>query len=98
MKKKAIPPFVMTAGQSGRLKFYFELPEGATAPELRGALMVHGERVDMAAGDGELTIPALPAGVYLAEVRAGGVCVLYGHVEVLPSPLCEVDGEAVYRP
>lgn len=97
MKKKAIPPFVMTAGQSGRLLFDFSLPEGAARPVLRGALMVHGERVDMAAGDGELTIPALPAGVYLAEVRAGGVCVLYGHVEVLPSPLYADAGEARYE-
>lgn len=97
MKRKAIPPFVMTAGQSGRLLFDFSLPEGAARPVLRGALMVHGERVDMAAGDGELTIPALPAGVYLAEVRAGGVCVLYGHVEVLPSPLYADAGEARYE-
>lgn len=98
MKKKAIPPFSLTAGQSGRLLFNFTLPEGAETPALRGALMVHGERVDMENTQADmLTIPALPAGVYLAEVRAAGVCVLYGHVEVLPSPLSGEDGLATYR-
>ena len=98
MKKKAIPPFSLTAGQSGRLLFNFTLPEGAETPALRGALMVHGERVDMEGTQEDmLTIPALPAGVYLAEVRAAGVCVLYGHVEVLPSPLFSEEGLATYR-
>ena len=98
MKKKAIPPFTLTAGQSGRLLFNFTLPEGADTPALRGALMVHGERVDMENTQADmLTIPALPAGVYLTEVRAAGVCVLYGHVEVLPSPLFGEEGLATYR-
>ena len=98
MKKKAIPPFVLTAGQSGRLLFNFTQPDGAEVPALRGALMVHGQRVDMENTQADvLTIPALPAGVYLSEVRAGGVCVLYGHVEVLPSPLCADEGLATYR-
>ena len=98
MKKKAIPPFTLTAGQSGRLLFNFTLPEGAETPALRGALMVHGERVDMENTQADmLTIPSLPAGVYLAEVRAAGVCVLYGHVEVLPSPLFGEEGLATYR-
>lgn len=98
MKKKAIPPFSLTAGQSGRLLFDFTLPEGAEKPALRGVLMVHGERVDMEGTQEDmLTIPALPAGVYLAEVRAAGVCVLYGHVEVLPSPLFGEEGLATYR-
>lgn len=98
MKKKAIPPFTLTAGQSGRLLFNFTLPEGADTPALRGALMVQGQRVDMENTQADmLTIPALPAGVYLTEVRAAGVCVLYGHVEVLPSPLFEDSGMAAYR-
>lgn len=97
MKKKAIPPFTLTAGQSGRLLFNFTVSEGATTPTLRGALMVHNERVDMVAVDSTLTIPALPAGVYLSEVRVDGVCVLYGHVEVLPSPLFNEEGLATYR-
>lgn len=98
MKKKAIPPFSLTAGQSGRLLFDFTLPEGTAKPNLRGALMVHGQKVDMQTGDDDsLTIPPLPAGVYLAEVRAAGMCVLYGHVEVLPSPLSGEDGLATYR-
>ena len=98
MKKKAIPPFTLTAGQSGRLLFTFTLPEGTAKPNLRGALMVHGQKVDMQVGDDDsLTIPPLPAGVYLAEVRAAGMCVLYGHVEVLPSPLFEDSGMAAYR-
>ena len=98
MKKKAIPPFSLTAGQSGRLLFDFTLPEGAEKPALRGALMVHGERVDMEGTQEDmLTIPSLPAGVYLTEVRAAGVCVLYGHVEVLPSPLFGEEGLATYR-
>lgn len=98
MKKKAIPPFSLTAGQSGRLLFNFTLPEGTAKPNLRGALMVHGERVDMESTQEDmLTIPALPAGVYLAEVRAAGMCVLYGHVEVLPSPLFGEEGLAAYR-
>ncbi len=91
-----MPPFTLTAGQSGRLLFEFTLPEGADMPALRGALMVHDERVDMVAEGSALTIPALPAGVYLAEVRAAGVCVLYGHVEVLPSPLFCEEGLATY--
>lgn len=98
MKKKAIPPFTLTAGQSGRLLFDFTLPEGAETPALRGALMVQGQRVDMENTQADmLTIPSLPAGVYLTEVRAAGVCVLYGHVEVLPSPLFGEEGLATYR-
>ena len=98
MKKKSIPPFMLTEGQRGRILFEFTLGDGAEVPELCGALMVHGQRVDMEAEDeGTLVIPVLPAGVYLAEVRAGGVCVLYGHVEVLPSPLRQTDGDAVFR-
>lgn len=98
MKKKAIPPFTLTAGQCGRLLFDFTLPPGAETPALRGALMVHGERVDMEGTQEDmLVIPALPAGVYLAEVRAAGMCVLYGHVEVLPSPLSGEEGLATYR-
>lgn len=98
MKKKAIPPFTLTAGQSGRLLFNFTLPDGADTPALRGALMVHNERVDMENTQADmLTIPSLPAGVYLTEVRAAGVCVLYGHVEVLPSPLFGEEGLASYR-
>lgn len=98
MKKKAIPPFTLTAGQSGRLLFNFTLPEGADTPALRGALMVQGQRVDMENTQADmLTIPSLPAGVYLTEVRAAGVCVLYGHVEVLPSPLFGEEGLATYR-
>lgn len=98
MKKKAIPPFSLTAGQSGKLLFNFTLPEGAETPALRGALMVQGQRVDMENTQADmLTIPSLPAGVYLAEVRAAGMCVLYGHVEVLPSPLFGEDGMATYR-
>lgn len=78
--------------------FHFALPEGATTPMLRGALMVHGESVAMENTLADvLTIPALPAGVYLSEVRADGVCVLYGHVEVLPSPLSGDAGLATYR-
>lgn len=97
MKKKAIPPFSLTAGQSGRLLFNFTLPEGADTPALRGALMVQGQRVDMENTQADmLTIPSLPAGVYLTEVRASGVCVLYGHVEVLPSPLFNEEGLATY--
>lgn len=97
MKKKAIPPFALTAGQSGRLEFNFTLSEGAAVPVLRGALMVHGERVDMVPEEGALVMPPLPTGVFLCEVRAGGVCVLYGHVEVLPSPLFEEEGMAAFR-
>ena len=78
--------------------FHFALPEGATTPMLRGALMVHGESVAMENTLADvLTIPSLPAGVYLSEVRADGVCVLYGHVEVLPSPLSGDAGLATYR-
>ena len=66
-------------------------------PELVGALMVHGQRVDMVReAEDRLLIPVCPPGVYLAEVRAAGVCVLYGHVEVLPSPLYEQDGVVCY--
>ena len=66
-------------------------------PELVGALMVHGQRVDMVReSEDRLLIPVCPPGVYLAEVRAAGVCVLYGHVEVLPSPLYEQDGVVCY--
>lgn len=98
MKKKSIPPFMLTEGQRGRILFEFKLGDGAEVPELCGALMVHGQRVDMEAEDeGTLVIPVLPAGVYLAEVRAGGVCVLYGHVEVLPSPLRLAEGDAVFQ-
>ncbi len=98
MKKKAIPPFSLTAGQTGRLLFNFTLPEGTAKPALRGALMVHGQKVDMLTGDDDtLTIPPLPAGIYLTEVRAAGICILYGHVEVLPSPLFEDSGVAAYK-
>lgn len=66
-------------------------------PELVGALMVHGQRVDMVReAEDRLLIPVCPPGVYLAEVRAAGVCVLYGHVEVLPSPLYEQEGVVCY--
>lgn len=66
-------------------------------PELVGALMVHGQRVDMVReAEDRLLIPVCPPGVYLAEVRAAGVCVLYGHVEVLPSPLYEQEGVVSY--
>ena len=89
---------MLTEGQRGRILFEFKLGDGAEVPELCGALMVHGQRVDMEAEDeGTLVIPVLPAGVYLAEVRAGGVCVLYGHVEVLPSPLRLAEGDAVFQ-
>lgn len=98
MKKKAIPPFTLTAGQSGRLICNFTLPEGTAAPALKGAVSVHGQRVNMElVAENELLIPVLPAGVYLAEVRASGQCVLYGHIEVLPSPLAAENDEALFR-
>ena len=87
----------MTAGQSARLTFSFDLPEGMEQPPLIGALTVRNQRVPMQAdGDSALIIPPQPPGVHLAEVRAGGTCILYGHIEVLPSPLGDESGTQDY--
>ncbi len=94
MLQRRIPPITLTAGQRVRLQFNFTLPAGSDPPPLIGAVSVAGRRVDMV-GEGEdmLVIPALPPGAYLAEVRAGGACVLYGTLDVLPSPLGGEEGE-----
>lgn len=87
----------MTAGQSARLTFSFDLPEGMEQLPLIGALTVRNQRVPMQAdGDSALIIPPQPPGVHLAEVRAGGTCILYGHIEVLPSPLGDESGTQDY--
>ncbi len=97
MKTTAISPILLTEGLRGRLQFTFILPEGASVPTLRGAVLARGESLPMDAdGNAALIIPALPQGVHLAEVRAGADCVLYGHVEVLPSPLSNAEGEKAY--
>ncbi|HIX20585.1 MAG TPA: hypothetical protein H9862_08315, partial [Candidatus Akkermansia intestinigallinarum] len=97
MTSRAFPPITMTAGQSARLTFSFDLPEGMEQPPLIGALTVRNQRVPMQAdGDSALIIPPQPPGVHLAEVRAGGTCVLYGHIEVLPSPLGDESGTQDY--
>lgn len=93
MKQKAIPPITLTAGQSARLTFNITVPDGTAIPTLIGALTVRNQRVDMTTdGSSALIIPPLPPGVHLAEVRAGGTCILYGHIEVLPSPLSNTTG------
>ncbi len=93
MRTTAFSPLHLTEGLRGRLTFRFVLPDGASEPTLRGAVAVRGGIVTLLpAGDRQLIIPELPAGVHLLEVRAGGDCILYSHVEVLPSPLAgEVD-------
>ena len=94
MKQKAIPPITLTAGQRARLTFNITVPDGTAIPTLIGALTVRNQRVDMTTdGSSALIIPPLPPGVHLAEVRAGGTCILYGHIEVLPSPLADAEGE-----
>ena len=93
MKQKAIPPITLTAGQRARLTFNITVPDGTAIPTLIGALTVRNQRVDMTTdGSSALIIPPLPPGVHLAEVRAGGTCILYGHIEVLPSPLSNTTG------
>lgn len=83
----------LRAGQTGRLSFSIA-PEGEYS--LTGAVRARGERVPLVVEGVDMRIPALPVGLHLIEVRANGRTVLYGGLEVLPSPLAEGDGEAAW--
>lgn len=81
----------MRAGESGALHFTLTAPPD-TDTTLVGAMSLRGNRSSIPfelRDPSTLVIPAQEqAGVYCYEVRAGGVLVLHGLLEVLPSPLC----------
>ena len=86
----------MRAGQTGRLRFDIQ-PEGDYV--LAGAVRsCGGVAVAMEQRGGELFIPAgLAPGLHLLEVRASGRTVLYGGLEILPSPLAAEEGETTWN-
>lgn len=83
----------LRAGQTGRLAFSIT-PEGDYA--LTGAVRSEGQDIPLEADGTDLLIPALPPGLHLIEARANGCTVMYGGLEVLPSPLADASGEVAW--
>lgn len=83
----------LRAGQTGRLTFSIT-PEGDYA--LAGAVRAEGKDATLTANGVDLFIPALPPGLHLLEVRANGRTVMYGGLEVLPSPMEDASGEVAW--
>lgn len=82
---------VIRAGQPGLLRFS---PGGAQIMgELSAALLLADDsRLALQSAAGSVSLPPLPPGRHLLEVRSAGKTVLYRHLLVQPSPLYELDG------
>lgn len=86
----------LRAGQTGRLRVTVTEPLGADT-SLAGAVCVSGVHRPMQLAGDDLLIGAMPPGMWLYEVRCGGATVLYGHIEVAPSPLADATGEVGWQ-
>lgn len=86
----------LRAGQTGRLRVTVTAPTGADTT-LAGAVCVSGVHRPMQVSGSDLLIGTMPPGMWLYEVRCGGVTVIYGHIEVAPSPLADASGEVGWQ-
>ena len=89
-------PISLRAGQTGIIAF--ASADGTSLADLRGAVSVQGQTVELTREADRLIIPpTLAPGLHLMEVRAAGLTIIYQHVEVLPSPLGAAPGSVSYE-
>ena len=83
-------PLSLKAGQKGTINL--KLTSGASYSSVLAAIFVNGTSQKLTcSSSGVITLPAMPVGLHLLEVRVGSVSAIYQHVEVLPTPISQSD-------